>query len=129
MDFDDDVVDRRCRLGPLREGDPGCFSGLISGDYCLHGGLRGSHVRSSRAMFGLTSPLIAVNTTQSGLSSPLCRIVCVMEATTEARVPQKLTGKGQATRARILEHAAELIYTKGVHATNNEQLRRAAGVS
>ncbi|SEP53278.1 hypothetical protein SAMN04489732_127109, partial [Amycolatopsis saalfeldensis] len=28
-----------------------------------------------------------------------------MAATTEA---QKLTGKGQATRARILEHAAEL---------------------
>ncbi|MFJ9782843.1 TetR/AcrR family transcriptional regulator [Amycolatopsis sp. NPDC101161] len=44
----------------------------------------------------------------------------------EARV---LTGKGQATRARILEHAAELIYTKGVHATNNDQLRRAAGIS
>jgi AcrR family transcriptional regulator len=52
-----------------------------------------------------------------------------MEATTDARVPQKLTGKGQATRARILEHAAELIYTNGVHATNNEQLRRAAGIS
>lgn len=52
-----------------------------------------------------------------------------VEGTTEARVPQKLTGKGQATRARILEHAAELIYAKGVHATNNEQLRRAAGVS
>ena len=52
-----------------------------------------------------------------------------MEATTEARGPQKLTDKGQATRARILEHAAELIYAKGVHATNNEQLRRATGVS
>ncbi|MEU1600938.1 helix-turn-helix domain-containing protein, partial [Streptomyces sp. NPDC005708] len=52
-----------------------------------------------------------------------------MEVTTRARVPHKLTDKGQATRARILEHAAELIYTKGVHATNNEQLRRAAGVS
>src|SRR3954470_6380692 len=52
-----------------------------------------------------------------------------MDATTEARAPQKLTGKGQATRARILEHAAELIYAQGVHATNNEQLRRAAGVS
>ncbi|TDV49800.1 TetR/AcrR family transcriptional regulator [Actinophytocola oryzae] len=52
-----------------------------------------------------------------------------MEATPEARVPQKLTGKGQATRARILEHAAALIYTRGVHATNNEQLRRAAGIS
>lgn len=40
-----------------------------------------------------------------------------------------LTRKGQATRARILEHAAELIYARGVHATNNERLRRAAGVS
>lgn len=52
-----------------------------------------------------------------------------MGTTTGARAPQQLTGKGQATRARILEHAAELIYAKGVHATNNEQLRRAAGVS
>jgi AcrR family transcriptional regulator len=52
-----------------------------------------------------------------------------MTPTTGAREPRKLTDKGQATRARILEHAAELIYTKGVHATNNEQLRRAAGVS
>ncbi|WP_236795252.1 TetR/AcrR family transcriptional regulator [Amycolatopsis sp. GM8] len=52
-----------------------------------------------------------------------------MKAKTDARVPQKLTGKGQATRARILEHAAELIYTQGVHATNNEQLRHAAGIS
>lgn len=52
-----------------------------------------------------------------------------MKPTTGAREPHQLTDKGQATRARILEHAAELIYTKGVHATNNEQLRRAAGVS
>jgi AcrR family transcriptional regulator len=52
-----------------------------------------------------------------------------MGATTDVQVPQKLTGKGQATRIRILEHAAELIYAKGVHATNNEQLRRAAGIS
>jgi TetR/AcrR family transcriptional repressor of nem operon len=52
-----------------------------------------------------------------------------MKPTTGAREPEKLTEKGQATRARILEHAAELIYAKGVHATNNEQLRRAAGVS
>ena len=42
---------------------------------------------------------------------------------------QKLTSRGAATRDRILRHAAELIYTKGVHATNNELLRRAAGVS
>ncbi|MFE4922812.1 TetR/AcrR family transcriptional regulator [Streptomyces sp. NPDC056661] len=52
-----------------------------------------------------------------------------MTTTTAAQAPDKLTSKGQATRARILEQAAELIYTKGVHATNNEQLRRAAGVS
>ncbi|MEU8175511.1 TetR/AcrR family transcriptional regulator [Microbispora hainanensis] len=52
-----------------------------------------------------------------------------MKPTAGAREPHKLTGKGLATRARILEHAAELIYAKGVHATNNEQLRRAAGVS
>ncbi|MFI6495429.1 TetR/AcrR family transcriptional regulator [Streptomyces sp. NPDC050564] len=52
-----------------------------------------------------------------------------MTTTTAAPAPHKLTSKGQATRARILEQAAELIYTKGVHATNNEQLRRAAGVS
>lgn len=42
---------------------------------------------------------------------------------------RSLTNKGKATRARILEHAAELIYAHGVHATNNEQLRHAAGVS
>ncbi|WP_415853617.1 TetR/AcrR family transcriptional regulator [Sinomonas sp. G460-2] len=52
-----------------------------------------------------------------------------MTATTGTREPHRLTDKGQATRARILEHAADLIYTNGVHATNNEQLRRAAGVS
>ncbi|MEU1601385.1 TetR family transcriptional regulator C-terminal domain-containing protein [Streptomyces sp. NPDC005708] len=39
------------------------------------------------------------------------------------------TGKGLATRGRILEHAADLIYTRGVHATNNELVRRAGGVS
>lgn len=52
-----------------------------------------------------------------------------MDAIPHAPAPQKLTNKGQATRARILEHAAQLIYTQGVHATNNEQLRRAAGIS
>ncbi|MFI7136151.1 TetR/AcrR family transcriptional regulator [Nonomuraea sp. NPDC050153] len=51
-----------------------------------------------------------------------------MKPTKGAREPRKLTDKGQATRARILEHAAELIYTNGVHATNNEQVRHAAGV-
>jgi len=43
--------------------------------------------------------------------------------------PQDLTPKGRATRARILEAAAELIYSDGVHATNNEKIRAAAGVS
>lgn len=52
-----------------------------------------------------------------------------MKATTRADDPQQLTPKGQATRARIVRHAADLIYTKGVHATNNEALRRVAGVS
>ena len=51
-----------------------------------------------------------------------------MKAST-APEAHELTRKGQATRARILEHAAALIYANGVHATNNEQLRRAAGVS
>jgi AcrR family transcriptional regulator len=52
-----------------------------------------------------------------------------MRAGPGSREPHELTRKGQATRARILQHAAELIYTKGVHATNNELLRRAADVS
>ncbi|MEV6904803.1 TetR/AcrR family transcriptional regulator [Amycolatopsis sp. NPDC051372] len=52
-----------------------------------------------------------------------------MKTDTGPRPPHKLTDKGQATRARILEHAADLIYTKGVHAANNEQLRRLADVS
>jgi AcrR family transcriptional regulator len=46
-----------------------------------------------------------------------------------SRGPQKLTDKGQATRARILQHAADLIYAHGVRATNNELLRKASGVS
>jgi AcrR family transcriptional regulator len=52
-----------------------------------------------------------------------------MDSDATALAPAKLTSKGQATRARILEHAAQLIYANGVHGTNNEQLRRAAGVS
>lgn len=52
-----------------------------------------------------------------------------METSTSSGTPPKLTKKGQATRARILQHAADLIYTKGVHATNNELLRGVAGVS
>ncbi|MGB3473462.1 MAG: TetR family transcriptional regulator C-terminal domain-containing protein [Mycobacterium sp.] len=52
-----------------------------------------------------------------------------MKVSAAAEEPRKLTEKGQATRARILEHAAGLIYANGVAATNNEQLRRVAGVS
>lgn len=52
-----------------------------------------------------------------------------MPRTPAAEDTRPLTPKGQATRARILEHAATLIYANGVHATNNEQLRRTAGVS
>jgi AcrR family transcriptional regulator len=52
-----------------------------------------------------------------------------MPGATGSQAPQKLTEKGQATRARILRHAAELIYANGVRATNNELLRNAAGVS
>src|SRR3954470_5081371 len=52
-----------------------------------------------------------------------------MQRSNGSRGPQTLTDKGQATRARILRNAAELIYAKGVRATNNELLRTAAGVS
>jgi AcrR family transcriptional regulator len=47
-----------------------------------------------------------------------------------ADVPeQKLTSKGLATRERIIEAAAKLIYEHGVQGTNNELVRAAAGVS
>jgi TetR/AcrR family transcriptional regulator, transcriptional repressor for nem operon len=42
---------------------------------------------------------------------------------------EKLTPKGRAARQRIVEAAAKLIYERGVHATNNELVRAAAGVS
>jgi TetR/AcrR family transcriptional regulator, transcriptional repressor for nem operon len=41
----------------------------------------------------------------------------------------RLTRKGQATRERILESAADLIYRHGVQGTSNDAVRRAAGVS
>lgn len=52
-----------------------------------------------------------------------------MNGKTAVQRHRKLTEKGQAIRARILEQAAELIHTKGVAATNNEQLRRVTGIS
>lgn len=48
---------------------------------------------------------------------------------TQARAEQQFTAKGQATRARILDAAADLIYRRGVHGTNNDLLRQAAEVS
>jgi TetR/AcrR family transcriptional repressor of nem operon len=42
---------------------------------------------------------------------------------------RRLTTKGEATRAHIVRTAAELIYTKGVQNTSNEDVRKAAGVS
>lgn len=41
----------------------------------------------------------------------------------------ELTAKGRATRARILEVAAELVLTNGVAGTQIEDVRKAAGVS
>jgi AcrR family transcriptional regulator len=55
--------------------------------------------------------------------------MAIMTGRTAVQEPRKLTKKGEATRARILEHAAELIHTNGVAATNNEQLRRVTGIS
>ena len=53
-----------------------------------------------------------------------------MQPTADTVRPEpKLTRKGQATRERILESAAELIYRHGVQGTSNDALRREAGVS
>jgi AcrR family transcriptional regulator len=41
----------------------------------------------------------------------------------------KLTRKGLATRQRIIETAADLIYRNGAQNTNNELVRKAAGIS
>jgi TetR/AcrR family transcriptional repressor of nem operon len=42
---------------------------------------------------------------------------------------RSLTPKGRATRDRIVEAAADLIYRHGVHSTNNDRVRKAAAVS
>lgn len=78
---------------------------------------------------GRSAHFLGVNSIDEWAVKPKLAIVRDMTPTTGAPEPRKLTDKGRATRARILGHAAELIYTRGVHATNNEQLRRAAGVS
>ncbi|MDJ0337307.1 TetR/AcrR family transcriptional regulator [Cryobacterium sp. PH31-O1] len=45
------------------------------------------------------------------------------------RAEPRLTAKGEATRARIVEIAAELIIAQGVAGTSIEDVQRAAGVS
>jgi AcrR family transcriptional regulator len=45
------------------------------------------------------------------------------------RTPARLTRKGRATRARIVDAAAELMYEHGVGGTSIDHVRRAAGVS
>jgi TetR/AcrR family transcriptional repressor of nem operon len=45
-----------------------------------------------------------------------------------ARIP-RLTPRGAATRARIVEAAAELMYVKGVNATTLDDVREASGTS
>jgi TetR/AcrR family transcriptional repressor of nem operon len=53
-----------------------------------------------------------------------CYSACVI-----APDEQRLTAKGRATRQRIVEVAAELIYLHGVQGTNNDLVRRTAGIS
>jgi TetR/AcrR family transcriptional regulator, transcriptional repressor for nem operon len=50
-------------------------------------------------------------------------------AESKAQATQRLTAKGIATRGRIVEAAAELIYRHGVTGTSIDDVRRAAGVS
>jgi TetR/AcrR family transcriptional repressor of nem operon len=59
-------------------------------------------------------------------------IQCIRYAervTSPAAPPRTLTRKGEATRARILDAAAELMYDRGVGATSIDDVKRAAGVS
>lgn len=41
----------------------------------------------------------------------------------------RLTAKGQATRARIVQRAADLMYQQGVAGTSTQEIQQAAGVS
>ncbi|MCL2584397.1 MAG: TetR/AcrR family transcriptional regulator [Streptosporangiales bacterium] len=49
--------------------------------------------------------------------------------TESATRPRQLTPKGRAARQKIIEAAAGLIYERGVAGTNNELVRKAAGIS
>jgi AcrR family transcriptional regulator len=48
---------------------------------------------------------------------------------TTAEKPARLTRKGAATRARIVEAAAQLMFERGVAGTSTEDVRTASGVS
>jgi len=65
------------------------------------------------------------------MSIPICGMLWAMASGEqhehEPGVP--LTAKGRATRARILDIAAELILERGVAGTGIEDVRKAAGVS
>lgn len=52
-----------------------------------------------------------------------------MESTQKAAREPRLTRKGQATRDRIVDAAAQLIFENGVAATSNEEVMATAGVS
>src|ERR1700712_689685 len=52
-----------------------------------------------------------------------------MDVTDGVAAPRKLTAKGRATRARIVEAAAELVFAPGVARTGIDDVRRQAGVS
>ena len=52
-----------------------------------------------------------------------------MTATTSRSAPRRLTAKGEATRARIVEAASALVFAHGVTRTGVEDVQREAGVS
>src|ERR1700712_2363261 len=52
-----------------------------------------------------------------------------MDVTDGVAAPRKRTAKGRATRARIVEAAAELVFAHGVARTGINDVRRRAGVS
>ncbi|MHA3704945.1 TetR/AcrR family transcriptional regulator [Jatrophihabitans sp. YIM 134969] len=52
-----------------------------------------------------------------------------MTTTTASRAPKRLTAKGEATRARIVEAASGLVFAHGVTRTGVEDVQREAGVS
>src|SRR3954463_7867954 len=74
---------------------------------------------------GLARPKIA--NSRRDASGSLQRVSEAVEAA-PARIP-RLTARGAATRARIVEAAAELMYVRGVNATTLDDVRAASGTS